>query len=60
MNKKVVLACTECLNRNYTTTKNVAKNNERLEINKYCKYCNKHVLHRETKQRQVEENGENI
>jgi len=49
MNKKIILACTVCLNRNYTTTKNTFKNQERLEVKKYCKYCNKHELHRETK-----------
>lgn len=49
MNKKVILACTECQNRNYTTNKNVSTNQERLEVKKYCKHCQKHVLHRETK-----------
>lgn len=49
MNKKITLACTVCLNRNYTTTKNTFKNQERLEVKKYCKHCNKHELHRETK-----------
>ncbi|NLI68802.1 MAG: 50S ribosomal protein L33 [Bacilli bacterium] len=49
MNKKVILACTVCLNRNYSTMKNTFKHPERLEIMKYCKYCNKHTLHKETK-----------
>ncbi|NLC41759.1 MAG: 50S ribosomal protein L33 [Erysipelothrix sp.] len=46
---KVILTCTECLNRNYTTTINKLTHHERLEVNKYCKHCNKHTLHRETK-----------
>ena len=35
---KVILACSECLSRNYTTNrrKNTAK---RLELNKYCPKC---------------------
>lgn len=49
MNKKITLACTVCLNRNYTTTKNTFKNQERLEIKKYCKHCNQHQVHKETK-----------
>ncbi|HLS35991.1 MAG TPA: 50S ribosomal protein L33 [Bacillota bacterium] len=49
MNKRVSLACSECLSRNYTTTKNQFKHPERLEMKKFCKKCGKHTLHRETK-----------
>lgn len=49
MKDKVILVCTECLSRNYTVTKNKRVNQERLELKKYCKKCNKHTLHRETK-----------
>lgn len=49
MRKKIILVCEECLSRNYTTTKNIAKNKERLELKKYCKHCNKSTLHKETK-----------
>lgn len=49
MNKKVILACTICGNRNYSTNKNQATSSERLSVKKYCKHCDKHVLHRETK-----------
>ncbi|HLR61780.1 MAG TPA: 50S ribosomal protein L33 [Lentibacillus sp.] len=49
MTKKVILACTLCASRNYTTSKNASKQPERLEIQKYCKTCGKHTLHRETK-----------
>lgn len=48
MRKKVVLACTVCLSRNYTYSKKKEATN-RIEINKYCKRCNAHTLHRETK-----------
>ncbi len=46
---KVVLACTECKQRNYNTTKNKKNDPDRLEMNKYCKFCRKHTQHRETK-----------
>ena len=46
---KVVLTCTECLSRNYTTPKNKKTNTQRLEIKKYCPKCGKHTLHKETK-----------
>lgn len=46
---KIVLACTECKQRNYCTTKNKKNSPDRLEMNKYCKFCRKHTLHRETK-----------
>lgn len=48
MRKKVVLACVDCGNRNYTTMKN-SSSAERLEIKKFCKNCNAHTAHRETK-----------
>ena len=46
--KKVALACSECGSRNYTITENPNRT-ERLEVQKFCKYCGKHTLHRETK-----------
>ena len=49
---KVILVCTECLARNYSVAKNKRVNTERLELNKFCKVCNKHTLHRETKQQE--------
>ncbi|MBD3276871.1 MAG: 50S ribosomal protein L33 [Candidatus Aegiribacteria sp.] len=45
----VTLACQECRRRNYTTTKNRRTTTSRLELKKYCKFCKKHTLHRETK-----------
>lgn len=49
MRKKIILVCTECLSRNYTTYKNDAQQGKRLEIKKFCSRCNKHTLHKETK-----------
>lgn len=49
MKEKVILVCSECLSRNYTITKNKRVNVERLELNKYCKRCGRHTLHKETK-----------
>jgi large subunit ribosomal protein L33 len=46
---KVTLACTECKQRNYDTTKDKRTHPERLEMMKYCRFCRKHTLHRETK-----------
>jgi large subunit ribosomal protein L33 len=45
----ITLACTECKRKNYTTTKNKRKHQDRLELRKYCKWCKKHTLHREIK-----------
>ncbi|HNQ46439.1 MAG TPA: 50S ribosomal protein L33 [Syntrophorhabdus sp.] len=49
MRQLVTLACTECKNRNYTTTKNKQKTPGRLEIKKFCRFCKRHTPHRETK-----------
>jgi large subunit ribosomal protein L33 len=45
----ITLACTECKRRNYSTTKNKKTIPDRLELKKYCKFCKKHVVHKETK-----------
>ena len=49
MRNAVTLACTECKNRNYQTNKNKKNDPDILEFNKYCKFCKKHTLHKETK-----------
>ena len=49
MRVKVTLACTECKQRNYDTMKNKKNTPDRLEMNKYCRFCKKHTLHKETK-----------
>ena len=50
MSEKVILTCTECLSRNYTTQKNKTTHTDRIELKKYCKKCGKHTIHKETKQ----------
>jgi large subunit ribosomal protein L33 len=45
----VILACTECKRRNYITTKNRTNQRERLELRKYCRWDNRHTVHRETR-----------
>ena len=49
MRVKITLACTECKQRNYNTKKNKKNSPDRLEMKKYCRFCRKHTLHRETK-----------
>jgi large subunit ribosomal protein L33 len=49
MRVKVVMACSECKQRNYNTTKNKKHNPERIELMKYCKFCRKETPHKETK-----------
>lgn len=54
----VILECTECTKNSekrsngvcrYSTTKNRRNNPTRLELKKFCKHCNLHTLHKETK-----------
>jgi large subunit ribosomal protein L33 len=45
----VYMACTECKDRNYTTSKNKRNDPNRLELEKFCPRCREHRLHRETK-----------
>lgn len=49
MRNAVTLACSECKQRNYQTNKNKKNDPDRLEFNKYCKFCKKHTAHKETK-----------
>ena len=49
MRVKITLACTEGKKRNYNAMKNKKNTPDRLEMNKYCRFCKKHTLHRETK-----------
>ena len=49
MRIKVILACEDCLGRNYSTAKNKQNNHERLVVKKFCKRCGCHTMHKETK-----------
>ncbi len=43
------LACTECKERTYTTSKNKRNDPERLELRRYCPRCRTHQVHREVR-----------
>ena len=45
---RVVLVCEQCGARNYHTTK-ARRNQERLQIKKFCPACNRHTVHKESK-----------
>ncbi len=45
----ITLACGECKNRNYSTTRNKKKTTDKLALKKFCPTCNRHTLHKETK-----------
>ncbi|MDR1816552.1 MAG: 50S ribosomal protein L33 [Clostridiales Family XIII bacterium] len=49
MRVKVTLECTECKQRNYDTMKNKKNDPERLELKKYCRFCRRETLHKETR-----------
>ena len=49
MRELAILACGECKNRNYTTTRNKKTTTERLEKVKFCPHCRKRTTHKETK-----------
>ncbi|HOW35935.1 MAG TPA: 50S ribosomal protein L33 [Candidatus Omnitrophota bacterium] len=41
--------CAECRRINYDGTKDWKKHPERLELKKYCAFCQKHTVHKEQK-----------
>ncbi len=45
----ITFECADCKNRNYTSTKNKKKNPDRIERKKYCRFCRKTTIHKETK-----------
>ena len=54
----ITLECTKCRSNTnkrsagvsrYTTQKNRRNNPERIELQKYCRHCNKPTIHKETK-----------
>ena len=49
MRSKITLACNVCKQRNYNTTKEKKNHPDRMEIKKFCRFCNKHTDHRETR-----------
>jgi len=49
MRDQITLECTECKERNYSTTKNKRTHPQRVEYTKYCPRCNSHTTHKETR-----------
>lgn len=54
----ISLECIECRNNinkrsngvsRYTSTKNRKNSSSRIELKKFCSYCNTHTTHKETK-----------
>jgi large subunit ribosomal protein L33 len=45
----IKLACSKCKNVNYHSTRNKKQVQEKIEVNKYCKICQKRTLHKESK-----------
>ncbi|MBC8203912.1 MAG: 50S ribosomal protein L33 [FCB group bacterium] len=45
----IILACEVCKRRNYNTDKNKKKQTGRVAYKKYCRFCNKHTIHKETR-----------
>jgi len=45
----IALACSVCHTRNYKTTKVKADGTPALKLKKFCKLCNQHTVHEETK-----------
>ncbi len=45
----ITLACSDCKDRSYTTTKNKKNDTGRLELKKYCPSCRHHAVYREVK-----------
>lgn len=49
MREIITLECTDCKRRNYSGTKNKRNTPDRLERRKYCRWCRKHTVHKETR-----------
>ena len=49
MRVKITLVCTECKQRNYDTEKNKKNDPDRIELKKFCRFCRKHTMHKESK-----------
>lgn len=45
----VGLICSQCDRQNYVSEKNKINTPTGLKLNKYCRYCRKHTIHKEKK-----------
>jgi large subunit ribosomal protein L33 len=46
---RITLACNDCKQRNYDSMNNKRLHPERVEYKKFCPFCNKHTMHKETR-----------
>jgi len=49
MREIVTLQCADCKRRNYSTTRNKKTKTEKMELKKFCPFCRKHTVHKESK-----------
>ena len=49
MREIILLQCTECKRKNYSTKKDKRNHPEKMETMKFCKWDRKRTLHKETK-----------
>jgi large subunit ribosomal protein L33 len=49
MRDLITLVCADCKQRNYNTTKNKKLQKDKLQVKKYCRFCKKHTVHKESK-----------
>jgi large subunit ribosomal protein L33 len=47
--QKIILSCTVCRQRNYTSSKDKTRHPDRFEVKKFCRFCGAHTIHRETR-----------
>ncbi len=45
----IKLQCQECKRFNYFTQKSKKMVEEKLKLKKFCKWCRKHIIHKEVK-----------
>lgn len=45
----ITMACSDCKERNYTSSKNRRNDTQRLELRKFCPRCHGHTTHREVR-----------
>ncbi|MCH7883173.1 50S ribosomal protein L33 [Patescibacteria group bacterium] len=45
----IKLQCSECKRINYWSRKNKKKVERKIELKKFCKWCRKHIIHKEVK-----------
>ncbi|MEI8350322.1 MAG: 50S ribosomal protein L33 [Candidatus Omnitrophota bacterium] len=49
MRELITLECTGCKRKNYYLTKNKRKHPEKSVLSKFCRFCRKHIDHKEAK-----------